>query len=279
MKYIKNINFSVLMSVYENDRVDYLKVALESTINQTLPPNEIVLVIDGPISEDMFKFIDEFKHKYDFLKAVFLPENKGLGNALREGMKHCSNEIIARMDSDDINKIDRFEKQMKYLKKYKNITIVGSCIIEFQNDIKNIIAKRIVPEKHEEIVKYLKKRCPFNHMSVMFKKSCVEKSGGYLDWHYNEDYYLWIRMYLNKEIFYNIQEPLIYVRVGQDTYKRRGGWKYFKSETELQYYMLKNKVIYFDCFILNVFLRMVIQIVMPADIRALFYRKLVRKYI
>ena len=271
--------FSVLMSTYEKDNSEYFLKALNSVINQTVLPNEIIIVVDGPVSEEYKEVIENQKDKYDIIKLIYLEKNSGLGNALKIGLEQCTYDIVARMDSDDIAKNDRFEKQLKIFEKNNNITIVGGNITEFIDDENNIISRRVVPEKNEEIKEYIKKRCPFNHMTVMFRKKDVLSVGNYIEWHYNEDYYLWLRLYLNNYQFYNIQDDLVNVRVGKDMYKRRGGWKYFQSERNIQKFMLSNKIISPIRYFINVCERLIIQVFMPNSLRGILFRKIARKKI
>ncbi len=271
------MEFSVLMSVYKNDKKEFLKLAIDSVINQTVKPNEIVIVEDGPIDEDMENLIKDYEKKYKFLKVIRQKENTGLGNALRIGLEECTYELVARMDSDDISVPDRFEKQLKEFEKDKELSIVGGFIEEFIDDTSNVVGIRDVPLENENIKQYIKSRCPLNHMTVMFKKEEVLKVGNYVEWHYNEDYYLWLRMYLANCKFRNLSDTLVKVRVGQEMYKRRGGLAYFKSEASLQKFMLKNKIITFPKFIYNVLLRLILQVLMPNKLRAFIFKKFARK--
>lgn len=225
------MKFSVLMSVYKNDNPEYLIQAINSiTLEQIVKPNEIIIVVDGLIPIELEEVLEQYKEKCDYLKTVYLKENRGLGEALKVGLEHCTYNIVARMDSDDISVPNRFEKQIREFEKNNEIDIVGGQIYEFIDNKENIICSREVPLENKKIYKYAKKRCPFNHVTVMFKKDKILNCGGYLSWYNNEDYYLWIRMMENKAKFKNIPEFLVYVRVGDAMYQRRGGIKYFKSE-------------------------------------------------
>ena len=152
------------------------------------------------------------------------------------------------MDSDDICVPTRFEEQL-YIMEQEKADIVGGDIQEFIGNPKNAVSLRKVPKGNGEIRSFMKKRCPFNQMSVVFKKEAVEKAGGYLDWYCNEDYYLWLRMALNNCIFANTGTILVHVRVGEEMYGRRGGIKYYKSEAKLQKFMLKNRIINYPTYI------------------------------
>lgn len=273
------IGFSVVMSVYRNDKPEFVRCAVESvTTEQTLKPNEVVLVVDGPVPDGLSSLIKGYENTPDSIfNVIWLPENKGLGNALRLGVESAKHEIIARMDSDDVSVPNRFEKQMAYMTEHPECDLLGGQISEFIGEENNVVGQRIVPCKHEKILMWLKGRCPFNHMSVTALRSRVIAVGNYMDWHFNEDYYLWIRMAEAGCRFANLSDTLVNVRVGKDMYARRGGWKYFKSEKGLQNYMLKKKMITFPRYCYNVFGRFVVQVAMPNKIRGFIFQKLFRK--
>lgn len=269
--------FSVAMSLYKKDDPNNFDRALESIIDlQTVKPNEIILVVDGPVSDELNNIIDKYTSKYDIIKVIRLPINKGLGNALKIAVENATNELIARMDSDDISLHTRFEEQLNFFKQNAELDIIGGNISEFIDFESNIVAYRNVPQKDLEIKKYLKKRCPFNHVTVMFKKSAVKKAGGYLDLLWNEDYYLWIRMAEQGAVMANNGTVLVNVRIGKEMYKRRGGKKYFASELFLQNYMKNKKMINMKTYIINISKRWIIQMAMPNSLRAIVFRNIAR---
>lgn len=273
------MKFSVVMSVYRNDKTEYVAKAIESiTVKQTRCPDEIVLVVDGPVSSELRSLISEYEQSSSFgFKVIRLRENKGLGNALKIGIEQASNEIIARMDSDDISVPNRFEKQIGYMETHPQCDLLGGQITEFIDRETNVVCARKVPCTHEKILMWLKGRSPFNHMSVTMLRSRVIACGNYLDWHFNEDYYLWIRMALAGCRFANLPDVLVNVRIGKDMYARRGGWRYFKSEAALQKYMLANRGISPFRYLFNVSVRFVVQVMMPNRIRGFVFQKLFRK--
>ena len=238
------MQYSVLMSVYAKEKAEYLRSAMNSMWEQTLPTNDFVLVCDGPLNDELDKVIDEMRQEhYATLNVVNLEKNSGLGNALNIGIKYCKNELIARMDSDDISRLDRCERQIQVFRDCSEIGICSGVVEEFMGSIDQIKAKRILPETHDKIQIFAKKRNPFNHPCVMYKKDAVEKAGGYKEFYLLEDYYLWIRMLQNGVIGYNIQQPLLWMRAGSDLYKRRSGWKYMRSQKALFKYMLDSEFI------------------------------------
>lgn len=265
--------YSVLMSLYKKENPEYLRIAIDSVLNQTVAPDEIVLVEDGPLTDELYAVLDE----YPMLHRVKNETNLGLGLALNVGLKECRNELVARMDTDDCSKPDRCEKQLDYLYNHLNISIVGGQIEEFTENINDIVGKRIVPLDDCNLKKYLKNRCPFNHMTVMFVKSDILEVGNYQDWFWNEDYYLWIRLALANKKFANLSESLVFVRVGEEMYQRRGGIKYFKSECGIQNYMLQNDLITFKRYYINLLERLILQVLMPNWLRGIIFKKFARE--
>lgn len=269
--------FSIAMSVYKSDNSVFFDRALASiTELQTICPNEIVLVVDGPVSSEINDVISKYEKKYHIFRIIRLPQNGGLGNALKLAVENAQYELIARMDSDDVAVPDRFEQQLRYFAKHPEIDIVGGDITEFIDKEDNKVGKRLVPISDREIREYMKKRCAMNHVTVMYKKSSIQSVGGYQDWFWNEDYYLWIRMWLNKAVFANTGTVLVNVRVGKEMYQRRGGMKYFKSEIGLQNFMHKRKMINSWTYIGNVTKRLIVQLIMPNKIRGWIFRKFAR---
>lgn len=275
---IHHVPFSVAISVYKSDNPVFFDRALNSiTENQTITPNEIVLVVDGPVSDSLNEVISKYENKYGIFKIIRLEKNGGLGNALKIAVENATFELIARMDSDDVSLPTRFEEQLRYFQVNPEIDIVGGNITEFIGEENNIIGQRLVPTSNEAIREYMKERCAMNHVSVMYKKAAVQNAGGYQDWFWNEDYYLWIRMWLNGAIFANTGSVLVNVRVGEEMYQRRGGSKYFESEKGLQDYMLNHGMITHLTYIKNITKRLIIQKLMPNKIRGWVFRTFARK--
>lgn len=269
--------FSVSMCVYGGDNAEHFDIALDSVFNQTLKPDEVVLVVDGPVPEAIDTIIEKYENNYPSFKPVRLEKNVGHGNARRIGMDKCSHDLIALMDADDICVPDRFEKQINAFKAHPDCSIVGGYIKEFIGNTENIVGTRAVPVADEEIKQYMKKRCPMNQVTVMFRRADVEKAGGYIDWYCEEDYYLWLRMSLCNMRFCNLTDNLVFVRVGDEMYQRRGGVRYFKSEAKLQGYMLKNKVIGIPRYFINVSERLILQVLMPNKLRGWVFKRFARQ--
>jgi len=227
------MSFSVLMSVYAKESPSYLDEALCSIWDQqTLKPGQIVLVKDGPLTEELDNCISTWKQKLsDILTVVELPENVGLGAALNSGLQKCQYELVARMDSDDVSLPSRFEKQVAFMNENLNVALVSGYISEFKYNPGDIQSVRKVPLDHDKIAGCLKWRNAFNHMTVIFKKSVVLSVGGYNDkLTYFEDYDLWIRLFQAQYKAGNIPEVLVNVRIGNDMIGRRHGLAYAKKE-------------------------------------------------
>lgn len=222
--------YSVLMSLYKKEHPEYLRPALDSMLNQTVKPDEIVLVEDGPLTEELYTVIEEYKVKYpDLLRIVVNEKNLGLGLALNEGLKVCRNELVARMDTDDISKPERCEIQLKRFERKPHLAIVGSHIDEFIGTPDNVISQRKVPTSSEAIYEYAKKRSAFNHPAVMYRKSAVLKENGYSDLKRNQDVDLFGRMLFAGYKAENIDEALLWFRSSDELASRRKSWENTKS--------------------------------------------------
>lgn len=270
--------FSATISCYKNDNPKDFETAFLSIYNQTIRPDEIIITVDGPIPSELEQVVSRFELEFQavILRSV---QNNGQGMAHALAVTYAKYDWIAIMDADDISVPDRFEKQLSYVAEHPEVSIVGGQIEEFIGTTDNVVGKRICPEEDKEVKKYLKKRCPLNHVTIMLKVSDVLKAGNYQTWHFNEDYYLYCRMLLEGASFHNLPDTLVYVRVGEEMYKRRGGWKYFKSEAKLQKWMLSHKIIAFPRYCVNVLIRLCVQVFMPNWLRGFVFQKLFRKQV
>ena len=266
--------YSVLMSVYEKEKPDFLRQSMQSVYEQTIPTDDFVLICDGPLTRELDDVINEMKNKFEErLRVIRRNKKHGLGRSLNLGVKKCKNEFIMRMDSDDVSTKDRAEKQLALFD--DGFDVVGSNIVEYDKNLKEVFGKRIVPEKDEDIRKYAKRRNPINHMSVCFKKSKVIKAGNYIDMMGFEDYYLWVRMIRCNCRFLNIQKSLVKVRGGDAMLKRRGGGIYLKRMLRFEKVLRKMDYIsrkeYYENIIIRAFSSMA-----PLWIRSGLYRKVLR---
>ncbi|WP_443091450.1 glycosyltransferase family 2 protein [Basfia succiniciproducens] len=234
------MKFSVLMSLYIKEKPEFLRASLQSLVEQTLPADEVVLVLDGEITPELEKVLDEFKEKLPFT-FVPLAQNMGLGKALNEGIKVARNEWLFRMDTDDICYPERFAKQAEYIEQHPDVVLFSTQIAEFDNDPAQIISVRRVPVGYEEIVRFNKMRSPFNHMTVAYKKSVLQEVGGYQHHLFLEDYNLWNRIIATGYQVGNLPDILLYARTNGDAMiGRRRGLTYAKSEWKL--YKLKRQL-------------------------------------
>lgn len=268
--------FSVAMAVYKKDDPVHFRTAVDSILNQTQKPDEVVLVVDGPVPSSLDEVIASYE-SLPFFKIIRLEKNMGHGHARRVGLSHCTHGLVALMDADDISRPDRFEKQLRRMEEDPTLSIVGGNIDEFIGDVDNIITSRRVYTEDADIKRDMQKRCPMNQPTVLFRRADVERAGGYLDFFCEEDYYLWVRMCLLGMKFANLPDVLVNMRVSKDTYRRRGGIRYFKSEARLQKFMLKNKLIGFGRYSLNVLKRLVVQVLLPNRVRGYAIRRFARQ--
>lgn len=230
---------SVLISVYKREDPSWFTRALHSiTLEQTRRPDEVVLVTDGPLTEALEEEIrllsEELNGTEEIrFRIIRLPENRQLGRALQAGLKYCSGELIARMDTDDIARPERLELQEAYMNAHPEISACGGEIAEFEKE-GAVIRVKHMPETPEAIRRYGKIRNPLNHMTVMFRKEAVEQAGGYKHFPLLEDYHLWSRMLAGGAQFGNLPEVLVEARIGSDFAKKRGGWQYFLRYKKLR---------------------------------------------
>lgn len=273
----KHNSYSVLMSVYYKEKPEFLNQAIESIQSQTLPTDDFVLVCDGPLNKELDAVIAVKQQEMGTsLNVIRLIKNGGLGNALNEGIKHCKHELVARMDSDDIAYPNRCEKQVGVFNTHTEVSICSGIVEEFTIDPNIVDAKRVPPETNTEILEFAKKRNPFNHPCVMYKKSAVEAVGSYQDFYLLEDYYLWLRMLMTGYQGYNIQEPLLHMRAGSDMYKRRAGWKYARTQIDLFKYMRDQGFIGNGQYIKSCLIRSGSALA-PNWLRKLMFEKVLRK--
>ena len=269
--------YSVLMSVYYKENPLFLKQSLDSMIFQSVSPDEIVLICDGDLTDELNNILLDYQKKYtNLFNIIRLEKNSGLGYALKLGVENCKNEYIARMDTDDISKKDRCEKELNVLEKNPQVGIVGSNIEEINNGKTEL--KKKVPENHIRIKKFMKRRNPFNHSSVMYKKSEVLKAGNYKEARFIQDYFLWVDMIYNGTIGYNIQENLVSMRVDNNFYKRRSGKEYFSIQKDLLKYMKNKGIINNIEYILNLSVWKISSI-LPNSLRKILFEKTLRKKI
>lgn len=264
------------MSVYKNDSPEHFSLAVSSLLNQTYLPGEIIIVVDGTVSNEVNSKLNYYS-KNSIVKIIRLEENKGLANALNVGIESAKYSLIARMDSDDICFVNRFEKQIKVLNEF-NLDIVGGQIIEFGKDIDDIISRRIVPCEHSEMIKLLKFRSPFSHPTILFKKEVFDVLEGYDSSIFPEDYDFFVRAYLKKFKFGNVGDEVLWFRLGEnrsDAIKRRWGVTYARNEFNLYRKFLKIHFFNYYDFLKVVFLKIPIRL-LPFFMFKFVYYKMAR---
>ena len=277
------MKLSVVVPIYKNNDAQQLCVSLDSLLRQTLLPNEILIVADGPVSTELEREVERLKVKVQSSKLPIevnyqkFEQNEGLGEAMRKAVFVAKGDYIARMDADDICLPNRFEKQMNCFEKDANLSVVGGQIAEFNGDVKNITGRRVVPLEHEEIESYMKSRNGMNHVTTILKKKDLIDSGNYQSFFLLEDYYLWVRMIQCGCRFKNVNEDVVLVRAGKEQMDRRGGIEYFKRQCEVFKYMLKTDFISLPRFLASIIERGIVHVLLPVPMRSLFYSVFLRK--
>lgn len=261
------------MCVYHKEKTAFLKRSIESVMSQTVLPDDFVIVCDGQLTDELYIVLDAASKKYHQINVVKKDEQEGLGLSLEYGLKHVKNDIVMRMDSDDVCLANRAEKQLPLMETYD---LVGGAIQEFEEDESQCIGYRYVPEKYPEIKKFAKNRCPFNHPSIMYRKSLVETVGGYEDVRLLEDYYLWYKILSYTDKVYNIQEPLVNMRSGVVMRSRRGGKIFKKSHKYLKKQMYKTGFIGLFNYLFITPIQL-ISFSLPLKLKEFIYRILLRR--
>lgn len=266
----------MLMSLYAKERPEYLRESLQSIFEQTLPPAEVVLVEDGVLTPELNEVLDEFGSRYKELKRIPLSENRGLGLALNAGLAHCTHNLVARMDSDDICFPHRFEMQMRYMLEHPEIDACSSWLREFEDHPENVKSVKKLPQHSHELYSYARTRCPLNHPAVMFRKDAVEQVGGYVHFRLFEDWHLWARMISNGCGMANIPDCLVHFRSSPEMIKRRGGWRYALHAINFQMELRELNFISSYTAVKNSLVRSAVCL-MPNSVRSLFYLMFLRR--
>ncbi len=268
-------SYSVLMSVYHKENPLWLEEAMDSMWGQTIAPAQMVLVCDGPLTAELDAVIARQQEVHgEKLCLVRLPQNGGLAAALNQGLPHCICDVVARMDTDDIAFPDRCEREISLMDRV-DAHIVSGTVLEFESSPRDVTARKELPVTHEEIMAYASDRNPFNHPAVMFRKSWVDKVGGYEIYPLFEDYQLWLKLLLSGARGANLKDPVLYMRAGAEMYRRRGGWKYFQYAVRLERYKKERGLIGMMTLVRNTAFKGVVALI-PASWREALYRKFLR---
>lgn len=267
--------YSVVMAVYSKDRPKWFKQAIESLVDQTISSNDIVIVADGPLTPQLNAVLRLYRDT-ESVSLIRLRKNQGLGYALNIAISHTKNELIARMDSDDISLPNRFELQIAEFIKNPKLDILGGQIAEFINSPEEIVAYRKVPTTYAEIKKFARRRCPFNHPTVMYKKSVIQKLGGYdVSAIRIEDYDLWLRALASDARCANLDAILLYYRSTQESMKRRKTFTSLKNHIQARARFYRRKHISLVDFAYGVITQTVL-FAIPASIADKVFKKVVR---
>lgn len=267
--------FSVLLNIYAKDHPAWIKQALDSVLGNAIRPTEVVIMVDGPVGKDIQKVLDDVA-KDKTIRILSHPVNIGRGAALGYAVPKCSNELIALMDADDVSRRDRFEKQLAAFAANPDLSVCGGQIQEVDSESFKPISQRNVPLSYEEIRQYLKTRMPFNNVTVMFKKAAVLDSGNFKAFGLVEDYYMWARVVAKGYKVQNIPDIVVDVRVNPQLYGRRGGWNYFHMNKLLFDEMRRLNLLGFNDYYYILFVRFVVQVLMPNWLRRMFYKRALR---
>jgi glycosyltransferase involved in cell wall biosynthesis len=269
--------FSLLLAVHAGDRVDFVRQAFRSAVDdQTLPPDQVVLVRDGPVPPPLAECLDALCASSPVpVTLVPLEHNAGLGPALDAGLAASPYDVIARMDADDVAMPQRFAVQLPLIS--AGADIVGAGLLEFGRDTDDIVGRRTPPSDPEQIARYARLHDPFNHPTVVYRRQAVLGAGGYGDLPLMEDYWLFARMLANGARAINVVEPLVYYRVGAGAYKRRGGTRLLRSELALQRRLREQGFTSRTQYARNVLVRGGYRL-FPAWFRRLVYRRVVANY-
>lgn len=270
-------NYSVLMSVYYKENPQWLDLSIKSMLEQSIRTNEFIIIKDGPLNQKLDSVIEKYTNRYpDLFKIIVNETNLGLGPALAKGIKASTNELIARMDSDDYSVENRCEKQLLVFSENPNLDIVGSYEKEFLGDIDDVVSIHKVPEYNDDIKKFMRRRCAILHPTVMYKKSSVIKCGNYRSVRLYEDYDLFARMIFDYNVkCYNMPESLYYIRVSEDFFDRRGGLKYAITALKFKWKLFRKRHMSILDFCVSGIGQLLICI-LPNGMRKQFYMKALR---
>lgn len=266
------------MSIYYKEQPEFFRAAIESMLHQTVPPTDFVIVCDGPLTEELDRVVEEFHTKFPKLFQIIRRKtNQGLGLALQEGLTYCKEELVARMDADDIAVKDRMEKQLHFLQQHPKISVVGGQIAEFEKVPDRIIRYRIVPETQSEILHKLKFSNPVNHVTVLFRKEHILSVGSYPHHPGFEDYHLWTKLLSQGYLFHNIPDICCLVRADAHMLGRRKGFSYFKSTLKLENVLLSKKMISLWEYLVNVCIRFGGTVLLPPKLQQKLFSYFMRK--
>lgn len=273
----KKSNCSVLLCVYYGNDAENLKTAIDSiTIEQTAPPEELVIVVDGPINENLNNILVGVKNNYPGTKIVYLAENHGVGYASNQGLKVCNKSLVAKMDADDIAEPNRLELQCREFQNNPDLVLLGGQLAEFDDTTGEVVSIREVPIDEDKIKKFARRRSPFNNQTVMYKKQFIDKLGGYPSFNRSEDYYLYAKVISAGYQVKNLDKVLTKFRLDRDAIKRRRTWHNTKeniiARNNLRKLGVSSSLDFIIMSIVYIFL-----FILPTPLVSLIYRGLRKK--
>lgn len=270
-------NYSVLMAVYHGEKAEYFRLSTQSMLTQTAPTDDFVLICDGPLTPELDQVVEELIRDHsDVLQVIRLDANHGLAYALNVGLRTCKNDLVARMDSDDIALANRCELQLQTFREDPELAIVGGAIDEFEGTPFNVITHKGMPESHQDVVRYAKIRNPFNHPTVMFRKSAVLAVGSYPERMLHEDYALWSNLILAGYKVRNLPQTLCFMRVDAGMHERRGGYPYLKVALRLRWHLYQTGLSTLPSFLFAA-CGLTFVCLSPVPVRKWAYRHLLRR--
>lgn len=271
-----SLKYSMLISVYVKENPKYLNECLKSVFAQTYPPDEVILVCDGTLTNELYSVIEQYSNKYaDTFKPIFLEKNVGTGKSANIGIEHCKNELIIKTDSDDISRPNRCDIQVSMFEDNPNLVMAGGFIQEFNSKTGESIAIKKVPLQHSDILKYAKRRNPINNPTIAIKKSFAQKIGGFNENARCEDYDFVCRMLMAGAISQNTSEILLDYRVTQGNYRRRKNWRNTKSFIYVRWLNFKRGFCSFLDFLIPCISQLIL-FILPENLTGFLYKKFLR---
>lgn len=232
--------YSVLMTIYYKENPQYVSAAIDSMVNQTVQTDDFVVVCDGPLTPELDALLETYADRYPGLfNIVRLPENVGIGKACNAGLEYCKNDLVAKMDADDISLPYRCEMQVRRFGECPELTVLGGHIEEFDQKPDEPFSVRSVPLSNEQIRQFARRRQPFNNVSVMYRRKAVQKVGGYQDFRRSEDFNLYIRLLHAGYYCENLDQVLVKARVDSGAFSRRGSWQTLQGCAHSRWYSFR----------------------------------------
>lgn len=273
------MEFSALLCLYHGNKLSEVKEALESAFfQQSVKPDELVVVLDGPVPDDIKAFVGKFDAGVGPAKIVEFAENRGHGEARAAGLLDCSYDLVAMIDADDISTAHRFKKILNEFEINSNLAVVGGALIEFEEVDGKVrdLSTRVLPRNTADVKKFMRKRSPVAQPSSVVRRSAVIAVGNYQTWFNNEDYHLWIRLISNGYDIHNVPDVVLRFRTSSGMYARRGGPKYWWNEARLQYFSLQSGTTNLPFFLAGITVRFLIQVLIPNRLRSAVYKYMLR---